>query len=238
MKALICLAILWVLWLISSSRWRRRLIQPLSVLASGFFILTSPAFVSLLTWGMTAQIPPDLGEHVDMIVVLGRGSDLRTQRQTVAWQLWQSKRADKIFASGMMDALAMVQYWQDKGVPITSLAGEECSQTTEENAVFTSAILRHYKVKKILLVTDPSHMWRAFLIFRSMGFNVIPHATSLESQQLTTIQQLIGVIREYLGMIDYALSGKFRQRSSQELDNPSPKTLQKITKWNCKVPRK
>jgi uncharacterized SAM-binding protein YcdF (DUF218 family) len=238
MTALICLAILWILWLISSRRWRRRLIQPLIWGAIAFFLITSPAFVNLLTWGLTAPLPPDLGDRVDTIVVLGRGENFRAERIALAWQLWQSKRADKIFASGMMDAITMVEYWQNMGVPTTSLAGEECSQTTEENAAFTSAILRDRKVKNILLVTDPPHMWRSLLVFRSFGFNVVPHATPLDSQQLTTKQQLVRVVREYLGAIDYALSDKFRQRSPQELDNPSPEILQKITEWNCKVPRK
>jgi uncharacterized SAM-binding protein YcdF (DUF218 family) len=214
------------------------LIQPLTWGAIAFFLITSPAFVNLLTWGLTAPLPPDLGDRVDTIVVLGRGADARAERISVAWQLWQSKRADKIFASGMMDAITMVEYWQNMGVPITSLAGEECSQTTEENAAFTSAILRHQKVKNILLVTDPPHMWRSFLVFRAVGFNVVPHATSLASQRLTTSEQLALVVREYFGAIDYALSDKFRQRSPEELDNPSPEILRKITEWNCKIPRK
>jgi uncharacterized SAM-binding protein YcdF (DUF218 family) len=214
------------------------LIQPLIAVAIAFFLITSPVFVNLLTWGLTAPLPPDLGDRVDAIVVLGRGPDLRAARTGVAWQLWQSKRADKIFASGMMDAIPMVEYWQDKGVPATSLAGEECSQTTEENAIFTSAILHSQRVKSILLVTDPPHMWRSLLVFRSFGFNVVPHATRLDFQRFTTKDRLVLVVREYLGAIDYALNDKFRQRSPQELDNPSPEILRKITEWNCKVPRK
>jgi uncharacterized SAM-binding protein YcdF (DUF218 family) len=97
--------------------------------------------------------------------------------------------------------------------------------------------LRSQKVKNILLVTDSPHMWRSLLVFRSFGFNVVPHATPLNSQQLTTRQQLAIIIREYLGAVDYALNDRFRQRSPEELDNPSPEILRKITEWNCKIPR-
>lgn len=236
MEALICLALLFIFWLICSKRWKRWLIQPLAVATIAFIIVTSHSFVSLLIWGLNARLPADSGDRVDAIAILGRGEDLRGDRLAVAWQLWQAKRADKIFASGMMDARVIVQSLEDRGISSFSLAGEECSQTTEENAAFTSAIVRPRDVKKILLVTDSFHIWRSFLVFRGFEFTVVPHATSLDSRQFSTAQQLVLVIREYLGLIDYALTDKFRQRSPQELDNPSPEIRQRIIDWNCRVP--
>lgn len=237
MEVLICLAIVWMLWLISSKRWRQRLIQPLAISLIGFIIITSPVFIGLLTWGLTAAVPSDLGDRADTIVVLGRGPNTRTERLIVAWQLWQAQRASSIFASGMMDAQPMVNYLQDNGVPTSSLAGEECSQTTAENAIFTSALLHPQRVKSILLVTDPLHMWRSLLVFRSVGFSVIPYTITPMPQKLSAAQQLINIIREYFGMINYALSGKFRDRSTEKLNAPSPAVMQKIVEWNCSIPR-
>ncbi|NET38393.1 MAG: YdcF family protein [Cyanothece sp. SIO1E1] len=233
MAALICLATLWIVWLLSSKSLRRRLIHPLAVVIIVIIVFTSPVFVSLLTWGLTATLPPDSGNRVDTIVVLGRGENLRSDRLAATWQLWQAERAANIFFSGMMDARPMVRYLKDNGVPTSSLAGEECSQTTEENAMFTSAILRPQGVKDILLVTDPPHMWRSFLVFRSVGFNVIPHIVTSSSQTPTKTK----LAREYLGMIAYAVTGKFQARSPAELDSPSPEVLRKISEWNCKEPR-
>lgn len=237
MEVLICLAIVWLLWIVSPKRWRQRLIQPLAMSLIGFVFITSPVFINLLTWGLTAALPTDLGDRTDTIVVLGRGPSSRAERLIVAWQLWQAQRASSIFASGMMDAQPMVNYLQDNGVPTSSLAGEECSQTTAENAIFASAILYPQGVKSILLVTDPLHMWRSFLVFRSVGFTVVPSATTLKSQQLPATQQLINIIREYLGMINYALTGKFRERSTEELHDPLSEVMRKIADWNCTVPR-
>ncbi|MEM8778079.1 MAG: YdcF family protein [Cyanobacteria bacterium P01_G01_bin.49] len=235
MEILIAFTIIWILWLISSKRYRKFLVQPLAVMVVGFVVITSPAFVNLLTWGLTVAVPSDPGDRVDTIVVLGRGSKLRSDRLNEVWQLWQDQRAANIFASGMMDAKPMVRYLQDNGVPNSHVAGEECSQTTEENGLFTSAILRQQGTKKILLVTDPSHMWRSLLVFRSVGFKVIPHFATSDFQQQTISKHLFILAREYLALADYALTGKFRQRSPSELDKPSSEITQKIHEWNCQT---
>lgn len=237
MEILICLAILWLLWMVSSKRYKRLLVQPLVISVVVFIILTSPAFINLLTLGLTVAVPDDSGDRTDTIVVLGRGSDLRTDRLAETWQLWQDGRASNIFASGMMDAKPMVRYLRENGVPVSLIAGEECSQTTEENGLFTSAILRPQGVKDILLVTDEPHMWRSLLIFRSVGFNVVPHPTTLNSQETSNTHQLIGVMREYGGMLYYSLTGKFQRRSPEDLDTPSSDVTRKLTEWNCKLPR-
>jgi hypothetical protein len=65
------------------------LIQPLTWGAIAFFLITSSTFVNLLNWGLTVQLPPDLGDRVDTIVVLGRGENFRAERIAVAWQLWK-----------------------------------------------------------------------------------------------------------------------------------------------------
>ncbi|MGF1497972.1 MAG: YdcF family protein [Elainellaceae cyanobacterium] len=237
MEALICLAILWVLWLISSKSWRRRLIQPLAAVVIGILVITSPIFVSLLTWGLTAKLPPTSSDRADAIVVLGRGPNSRPERAAAAWQLWQDERAPRIFISGMMDAEPMVQSLEENGVPISALSGEECSQSTEENAMFASAVLRPQGIEDILLVTDSPHMWRSLLVFRSAGFNVIPHAVALGSPTVPKRQQLEILGREYSGMISYALTGKFRERSPEELYGPSSLVVRKISHWGCQIPR-
>lgn len=200
-------------------------------------VFTSPTFTSLLVQGLTAGVPADSGEAVDAIVVLGRGSRQRDNRMAAVWDLWQKKRAPRIFASGMLDAEEMVSDLQSSGVPSSFLSGEECSQSTEENALFSSALLQEYGVKSILLVTDEPHIWRSSLVFQSVGFNVVPHAVPLNSQPLTRLQRLQIAAREYVGVAAHALSGKHRQRSETALAAPPPEVRQKIAQWNCKIPR-
>jgi uncharacterized SAM-binding protein YcdF (DUF218 family) len=235
MEIFICLAILWILWLVAAKRWRRWLLQPLAILVVGYFIVVSPFGVWLLNWGLTAQLPADTGTPVDAIAILGRGPTLRLGRVTVAWQQWQEERASSIFASGMMDAQEIVNDLQAIGVPASALSGETCSQSTQENALFSAALLRPRNVQDILLITDPPHMWRSLLVFRSVGFNVIPSISSFDFEQLPIRRQVKSFLREYLALLDYALTGKLQMRPSAELDNPPPEVRQKLIDWNCQV---
>ncbi len=237
MEVAIGVAGLWVLWLVSPKRWRRRLVGPLIIVAAGLIVLSSSWFVDLLTWGLTWPLPNDSGDRVDAIVVLGRGESLRDERLAKVWQLWREERASNIFASGMLDAKFITRRLEKSGVPVLSLGGEECSQTTEENALFTSALLRSRGIDDILLVTDSPHMLRAFLTFRSMSFEVTPHPVSLQPQQMGKISRLRTVLREYVALLHHAITGKFKARSPQALDNPSAEITHKIDDWNCKVPK-
>lgn len=237
MITLICCAILWVLWLISPKRIRRWFVYPLIAVVACLVILTSPVMVNLLMWGLTSSLPEDTGTTADAIVVLGRGPEFRENRLVTVWDLWRSQRAPSIFSSGMLDAKYMVQQLETDGVPPSALAGEECSQTTEENAAFTAALLRPEGVKNIVLVTDQPHMRRSLLVFRSFGFNVIPHAVPSRSQDRSHPEQLMLIVREYVALAHYTLDRKFKPRSPDILDNPPAEITDKITQWNCKVPR-
>jgi len=232
MKFLIILALLWVLWLVIPRRWRRLLILPTVVLAIGS-VLISPIGAKIGLWGLTAFVPPDSGESVQAIVVLGRGKSLRELRVSKAQELWQSDRAPRIFVSGMSDADAMMQSLKERGIPEQSLSGEECSQSTEENGAFTSAILHPQGVQRILLVTDPPHMLRSFLIFRSFRFQVIPHFSPMAIP--SGLREYFRVqLREYLGLAEYALTGKFFLRNPISLHPPSEEVTHKLQNWNCR----
>jgi uncharacterized SAM-binding protein YcdF (DUF218 family) len=231
MILLILLALLWVVWLLLPRRSRRILKLPMLGIALGG-VLISPIGVKLGLWGLTAFVPPDSGEPVQAIVVLGRGEDLRVSRVAEVQALWQDDRAPRIFASGMSDAKAIIQALEAAGIPGERLTGEECSQSTEENALFTNAILRPQGIEKILLVTDPPHLLRSFLLFRSFRFDVIPHSSSIDL--LATSQERFKTeMREYFGLIQYALTGEFIPRSLDRLNRPPAEVTHKIRNWRC-----
>lgn len=234
MKALILLTLLGIIWLVSSRRWRHRYLMPITILVVIYLGVASPLGVSLLAQGLTASLPRDSGETVDSIVVLGRGDNVRNRRIEVAEQLWREKRSAKIFASGMLDAEFMIEQLKHNGVDNQALSGERCSQSTEENALFTAALLHPQSVQKILLVTDPPHMLRSVLSFRASGFVVIPHTSPLpaswESERTIPI-----LMREYVGLVAYTLTNRFRQRSLSELERPPSDVTMKLLTWNCKL---
>ncbi|WP_421657263.1 YdcF family protein [Leptothermofonsia sp. ETS-13] len=236
-KALILLALLWILWLVSSRRWRRWLLRPFAILVVSFLIITSPVMVALATWSLTFSLPADTGEPVDSIVVLGRGEALRNWRVEVADQLWENHRADKIFVSGMSDAREIIDLLEDRGVSESALSGERCSESTEENALYSSAILYPQGIQKILLVTDSPHMLRSLLSFQRAGFQVIPHPSQLPSQW-STQEQISLIAREYLGLAQYTLTGRFKPRSTNELEHVPAKTSKRLSDPGCKVQAK
>lgn len=236
MEALIVLTLIGIFWLISPRRWRRMILAPAGILVLIYLGLTSPIGVALATQGLTASLPADRGEPVDAILVVGRGDGLRNLRIEQVEQLWQARRAPKIFASGMLDAEFIVDQLKEAGLPIAVLSGERCSQSTEENALFSAAVLGAQKIQKILLVTDPHHMLRSFYAFRSVGFTVTPHMTPLPTH-LRTEEQVLLMLREYVGTAVYAVTGRLGQRTDVTLQKPPSWVTNRIAEWECKVPQ-
>lgn len=183
-----------------------------------YFIFKSPLSKSILSWGLVASLPTDSGAPVDAIVVLGRGSSgfLMESRIDVAVQLWKAGRAPFIFASGRPEARAMMEALREEGVPLDNIRGEECSNTTEENALFTSSILLPENAQNILLITDLPHMLRSFLTFRSLGFKVIPYPTPFSQNDNSQFPGKV-ISKEYRGILGYAALGRFLPRT---YDNP------------------
>ena len=234
MEALILLTLIGIFWLVSPRRWQRRVIKPVTIVALASLMVTSPGMVQLATWGLTVPLPTDRGEQTDAIVVLGRGEELRGQRVDLIHKLWQAGRAPRVFTSGMMDAQPIIERLQQKGLPSSILNGESCSRSTEENALYTAAILYPQGVRKIILITDSPHMLRSFLLFRNVGFEVMPYFSPLPDQW-NSLQQITVILREYVGLIQYALTGRFKQRSTAELEHPPSAILEKFTEWKCRA---
>lgn len=234
MEVLIFCTALWVLWLIVSRWWKRNVILPLAVMGGIYLFVTSPLMLVLASQGLSVSIPPDSGENVDAIIILGRGLPLRAARVNLGSDLWKSKRAPVIFVSGMLDAEEIISQLEIKGIPKSQMSGERCSQNTEENAQFSTAILRPKGIQKILLLTDFPHLLRSRILFENYGFKVIPQAVSLP-QQWSTIQQLKIVLREYAGLIHYSSQGYFRPRTQVEIENPSEKVIDRLKNWNCQI---
>ena len=235
MEALIILVLVGIVWIVSPKRWRWKFLMPLTLTVLICLALASSWGVALATYGLTATLSPDSGEPVQAIVVLGRGDDLRQRRIEIVEKLWQQERSPLVFASGMLDAEFMLEHFQTNGIPEAALSGERCSQSTEENVLFTSALLYPQQVQKILLLTDAPHMLRSLLLFQASGFTVIPYPIPLP-QWWSTHRQSQQVLREYLALLKYFFTDRFRQRSLAELQNPPAEVSRKLVEWNCQLP--
>ena len=202
-------------------RWRRRISGFGATLLSVYLLTLSPTMVKVGNRALISFLPSDTGAAADAIVVLGRGTEMRPARVDVSAQLWEAQRAPLIFASGWGDAQQIADMLAQKGIPAAAIDGEPCSRTTEENARFTAAILEPKNVHRILLVTDPPHMLRSLLTFRSLGFEVTPHTNPLPDG-LNVRAKAYLVFREYLGLVGYGLRGRFLPREPSATDlNPT-----------------
>lgn len=201
----------------------------------GYLGLKSPLGKFVLTQGLTAPVPEDTGEPVDAIVILGRGGGfLMDSRTDVAVDLWEDQRAPFIFSSGRPEAENMMEQLHEKGVPLEALRGEDCSRTTEENALFTAAVLQQEGVETILLLTDSPHMLRSLLTFRSLGFEVVPHSTPFSKENHPTFPGRV-ISKEYRGILGYALLGRFLPRSFDGFNHLSEAERQKALTGGCNV---
>ncbi|MGI0486465.1 YdcF family protein [Pantanalinema rosaneae CENA516] len=209
------------LWLLIP-RHRRWLTRIATGLVLVYLLILSPPAVAISNRLLLSFVPADSGQPTDAIVVLGRGGGLRQSRANVAAQLWQDHRAPLVFISGRYDAPPIAQMVAKQGVPTTAITGESCSATTEENALLTAAALKPRQVHQIVLVTDPPHLLRSTLTFRSLGFKVIPHASPLPP--LESPQRASLVFREYFGIVAYGLRGRFfaRDLPTTAAIDPSP----------------
>jgi uncharacterized SAM-binding protein YcdF (DUF218 family) len=182
----------------------------------------APPSVNLAEKALVSLLPKDSGVRADAIVILGRGSVFNPSRVELATKLWQTDRAPLIFTSGMGDSPVMLKMLEEQGIPEAVLDGEGCSQTTQENALFTVEALQPKGVKRILLITDSPHMLRSLLTFQSFGFDVTPIPSPLP-KEIGRRGKATLVLREYAGLVTYGLRGRFFPSESRASLEQNPK---------------
>jgi len=114
--------------------------------------------------------PRDKLEKADLIVVVS-GGEIKARVKEGAW-LYDSGFAPKILFSGaakegdVSNALAMKRIAVSLGVSPDDILIEEESKDTEENAEFSSKIIKDLGSGSIILTTSPYHQRRTYLNFK------------------------------------------------------------------------
>lgn len=97
------------------------------------------------------------------------------------------------------------------GVPPAAILTEATAWTTREEAVRARALLAGRGVRRILLVTNPHHMWRARAVFERAGFEVQAAPTQDFSAEPDTVEGRLDLLRdlaqELFGRSLYRLAG-------------------------------
>lgn len=193
--------------------WRKQIAVGTAVVIAIYLFLVSPIGANLTLKGLTTLVPKDTGQPADTIVILARGYLSAKLRTETAAQMWLDQRSPKILVSGrqkyvdvLMDNL--IHY----GVAANALIAENEARTTEENAVYSADILNSFQANRVILITDQPHMLRSLLLFKSFGFEVIPHAVPLPPK-IEAIDKTALSLREYIALFNYSLLGRFQHRT-------------------------
>jgi uncharacterized SAM-binding protein YcdF (DUF218 family) len=113
--------------------------------------------------------------HSQPETVPGFSTQLRATH--AAWLFHNWKRVPIVVSggptagAGTLGSLMRRELLQ-RGVPDQMIWVEDRSTSTYENAVESTAILRERGIRRIALVTEGFHMWRAELCFRRLGLEV------------------------------------------------------------------
>ena len=115
-------------------------------------------------------------------------------------------------------AETMRRFFLRLGVRSQDLITEDRSLTTHENAAECAKILENRGVRRVVLVTDAKHLWRASLCFRKQGVEVIPSACNHYTARFRSrwdsylpsphgAARSLDAFHEWLGIVYYKLRG-------------------------------
>ena len=113
---------------------------------------------------------------------------------------------------GSIYAKALVEL----GVPAHRIVIEPAAKNTREHAEFLKPYLDKHNVRRFVLVTSPSHMWRSTLVLRAGGYNFVTSAAAHDSELDQTgaltpteenLERVVLALHEYIGLIYYWWNG-------------------------------
>ena len=134
------------------------------------------------SWGQR-----DRAQTADCIIVLGarvhaggKASSSLRERVVKAVELYHAGHsAQLIFTGGLGDhppeeARVAAQLARSLGVPQSAITLEPQSHSTWENAVNAARLCRARGWQRVIVVSDPFHLWRANRDFRRLGLTSYP----------------------------------------------------------------
>jgi uncharacterized SAM-binding protein YcdF (DUF218 family) len=197
-----------------------------------------PAVVFPLLGTLEWQVPPLSARptDADAIVVLGGGAwgadATRPRPVLTSDSLYRCLRASEVYHEGRPCPVIVTGANSDPrpsepsvaatmrdtlvglGVPEADVIVEPRARTTYENAVESAKILRERGLRRVVLVTDATHMPRSLLCFRKQGFDPVPAACSHRAVEFRlglgsflpspgAMGDLMAVVHEWIGLAWY-----------------------------------
>jgi uncharacterized SAM-binding protein YcdF (DUF218 family) len=182
-------------------------------LAGIAFALGVALFVALLI--MVDQFGAvDRAQPADVIVLLGSmvypggqlGPALERRAQHAA-ALYRRGLAAHIICSGGIganppaEAVVVCGRLAELGVPPAALILESDSHNTEQNAHFTTAIMRSQGWHSAVLASDGFHLFRATQMFEHAGVSVYPSPAEITAGPMNPVERIVREMREVVGIL-------------------------------------
>jgi uncharacterized SAM-binding protein YcdF (DUF218 family) len=191
----------------------RRLILLVLFVVLGYFTVTTAL--------VTATMGRDERRRADAIVVLGAAqyngtpSPVYSARLDHALDLWRSGVAPLLVLTGgrgvagerFSEGGAGRRWAIEHGVPADRILVEESSRTTYENLRGVRRLLAPRRMQRIVLVSDPFHMFRAVEQAEDVGLVAHPSPTRSSPIAGDPARIALAVLREDLAVGGYLLLG-------------------------------
>lgn len=162
----------------------------------------------------------DQSDHADAIVILGaaeydgKPSPVFRARLDHAKELYEKGIAPLIVTTGgtypgekKSEGEVGKKYLEEKGVPALNIIAETESLTTKQNLMRVKDLAREKNIQRIVLVSDPFHMYRATILAEDLGFTPLSSPTRTSPISQNTWLQLTYVGREAILILAHVLFG-------------------------------
>jgi uncharacterized SAM-binding protein YcdF (DUF218 family) len=219
---------------------QRRVSWLLRLLVLGIFLFSWYPAARLVSHAFEGRYPPrefPVADDAQAIVVLSSaiyppsppiptprvGSDTYERCMYTAW-LYRHWRPLPVLAAGGTNhppgepySVTMAVALEMEGVPKSHIWLETESHSTHENAAYSARLLRSKGIRKIILVTEAYHMFRAERCFRKEGIEVTPAACAYRTFNGFHFTDLLpgwepiswneDILHESIGLLWYRMRG-------------------------------
>lgn len=180
------------------------------------------AYFAVTTFLVVSWMGRDEHPHVDAIVVLGaaqydgRPSAIFAARLQHAVDLYNSGVARLVVFTGgkepgdrFTEGGSGARWAEERGVPASAAVIEDQSRTTYQNLSGAKRLLQSRvqdRPLRIVVVSDPYHMYRAITQARDLGFTAYPSPTRSSPVSASRLKLTEAVLREDLALGGYLLT--------------------------------
>jgi uncharacterized SAM-binding protein YcdF (DUF218 family) len=167
------------------------------------------AYFAVTTTLVARWMGKDERPRVDAIVVLGAAQ--YDGRPSAIYQA-RLEHAIGLYGDGFTEGGSGARWALQQGVPASAVLAEEHSRTTYQNLAGAKRVLQPHtpaaRRPRIVIVSDPFHMFRAVKQAADLGMDAYPSPTRTSPLSASRIRLTESVLREDLAIGGYLLSGR------------------------------